>query len=105
MARGSRVSRAGTRTSVRPLMGLSSPLDGTTESECSDEARCEKLLWTEPNGVERGEALGLIGAFASFEAAEASGFLAESSSKGPISKQIGRFPANLVTSGAEDGPT
>lgn len=75
-------------------MGLPSSLDGIAESDCSDAIRYEKLLRPELPGVERGEALGLVGAFASLEAARASGFLAESSSMGP----------NLVILGADDGP-
>lgn len=75
-------------------MGLPSSLDDIADSDRSDAARNEKL---ELDGVERGEALGLIGAFASLEA--------ESSSIGPNLGRVGRSPNNLVTSGAEDGPT
>ena len=78
-------------------MGLPSSLDDIADSDRSDAARNEKLLRTELDGVERGEALGLIGAFASLEA--------ESSSIGPNLGRVGRSPNNLVTSGAEDGPT
>lgn len=85
-------------------MGLPSSLDGIADSECSDATPNEKLLRTELEGVERGEALGLRGALTSFEAARVSG-LAESSSKGSISKRVARLPTSLVTSGAEDGPT
>ena len=75
-------------------MGLPSPLDGIADSDCSDADRNEKLLRPELDGVERGEALGLVRAFASLVAARTSGFLAESSSMGP----------NLVISGADEGP-
>lgn len=85
-------------------MGLPSSLDGIADSDCSDATWNEKLLRTELDGVERGEALGLIGAFALFEAAEAPGFFAESSIKGPIPKRAGRSPVNLVIAGAKDGP-
>ena len=89
-------------------MGLPSSPDGIADSDSSDDSdatRNEKLLRTELDGVKRGEALDLIGAFKSFEAAGAPGLLAESSSEGPISNGVGRCPANLVTSDAEDVPT
>lgn len=86
-------------------MGLPSSLDGMADSDCSDASWNEKLLRTELEGVERGEALGLRGALTSFEAARAPGFVAESSSKGHMPKRVGQSPINQVTSGAEDGPT
>lgn len=86
-------------------MGLPSSLDGIADPDCSDAARNEKLLRTELRGVERGEALGLRGAWTLFEAASTPGFLAESSSNGHISKRFGRLLADLLTSDAEDGPT
>ena len=86
-------------------MGLPSSLDGIAESECSDATRKEKLLRTEMDGVDRGEAFGLRGALTSFEIARAPGSFAESSSKGPIPTSVGRSPTSLVISGAEDGPT
>ena len=82
----------GTRTRLRPLNGLPSSL---ADSDRSDANPNEKLLGSELDGVGRGEALGLIGEFASMGVAGASGFLVESSSMG----------ANLVISGADDGPT
>lgn len=86
-------------------MGLPSSLDGVAESDCSDATRKEKLLRTEMDGVERGEALGRRGALTSFETARALGSFVESGSKGLIPKRVGRSPTNLVISGAEDGPT
>lgn len=84
-------------------MGLPSSLDGIADSDCSDATPNEKLLPTELEGVERGEALGLRGALTSFEAARAPS-LGESSSKGPIPKRVGWSPANLVTPDAKDCP-
>ena len=83
-------------------MGLPSSLDGTVDS---GRSRKEKLLHRELDGVERGEALGLIGAFAPSDASKAPNFIAESRSNGPIRKLLEEAAANLVTSGVENGPT
>ena len=83
-------------------MGLPSSLDGIVDSGCS---RKEKLLRRELDGVERGEALGLIGAFAPSDGSKAPSFIAESRFNGPIRKLLEEALANLVTSGAEEGPT
>ena len=104
MARDSRRSCIGARASVRPLIGFPSSLDGIADSNCSDAIWSEKLLRTELEGVEREEALRLTGALTSLEAVRILGFLMGSSSKGPIPKRVRRSPANLVTSGVEDGP-
>ena len=86
-------------------MGLPSSLDGIADPDCSDVGRNEKLLRTELEGVERGEALGLRGAWKLFEAASTPGFLAESSSNGHISERFGQLLTDLLISDDEDGPT
>ena len=66
-------------------MGLPSSLDCIIDSGCSQK---EKLLLRELDGVERGEALGLIGAFAPSDASNAPSCLAESRFNGPIRKLL-----------------
>lgn len=83
-------------------MGLASSLDDAVDSGCSLK---EKLLHREVDGVERGEALGLRGVFAPSDASKGPSFIAESRSNGPMRKLFEKAPANLVTSGVEDGPT
>ena len=83
-------------------MGLPSSLVVTIDSGRSWK---EKLLHGESDGVERGEALGLMGAFATSDASKAPSFIAESRSNGPIRKLLEEAPVNLVTSGVENGPT
>ncbi len=89
---------------MRPLLGLPSSLDGVADSDFSDATRKKKLLRTELEGVERGEALGLRGTLSSIEVARALDSLGDSDSKGFIPKRSRWSPANLVTSGVEDGP-
>lgn len=85
-------------------MGLPSSLDGVDDPACSDAARNEKLLRTELEGVERGDALALRGVSTEYELARGRASFVESSSEGPIPKRVGRSPANLVISGVEDYP-
>lgn len=85
-------------------MGLPSSLDGVDDPARSDAARNEKLLRTELEGVERGDALALRGVSTRHEAARGRASFEESSSKGSIPKRVGRSPANLVISGVEGCP-
>ncbi len=84
-------------------MGLPS-LEGVAASVSADATLDEKLLRIDWEGDERGEALGLRGALSLSEAARALGAPARSGSEEPIPVRVGRSLANLVTSGADDGP-